>query len=93
MVIKFRLHRSINLGSQTNLVFRSNNQSLDILEKTLKLLKLEFLIQGNMLTINKTNTKIELIRFANWTFINFKLYNNEDQKEKYLKTVLIKHLS
>lgn len=93
MKISFRLHRSIQIKLGTYLVLRSKDQSLDILEKTLQLLKLDFLFQGDRLVINKTKTEVKLTKFANLTIVNLRLYSENDQKEKYLRTVLIKYLS
>lgn len=93
MKISFRLHRSLKVKSNTYLIFRSKDQSADILKKTLGLLKLEFVFEGDTLIVSKTNTKIRLAKFANLTIVNLRLYSENDQKEKYLKTVLIKYLS
>lgn len=92
MKISFRLHRSLQIGTKSYLVFRSKKESQDILEKTLRLLKLDFLSQDDVLTVDKTNTQVKLTRFVGFTIVSFRLYNKKDQKEEYLKTVLIKFL-
>jgi len=72
-------------------IFRSYGLMNELIKNTLALLKLSYRQENDILTLDKTGTKLKIIKVGFISIMVFNLVETNSPKEKYITDTLIKY--